>query len=388
MIVSIQILLIIGFGLYFYYNKNQFDTLLISLFVCKIIAAITFVFIYHNYFEGDLSQYIKLSDKWSKIGDDINLLFYNKGVDPYIIDYRPRQLLFGKLFYVIYRSSFSQIYLTAIIFVGISFVWLMESIKIVKKVVPEYRLSFLITLFLPTVLFWGSGITKELLCFPAFLYMILCSYSWIKKRGEKVGGPLLVISFLLIATLRYFYLPLFLVLVFTYLVQSYYKSMWFWLVAFSCCLLYVCFQDVLILQLQTKYINMLLYSNYHVMVAKSDIGGYITLTLQDDSFVSLFVAGIQSFKGLFFVTVKNTWTSLVSIENMLTLICGSIALLRLKKWIISKEVISIVLFIIVSAALFQLVSPNFGSLSRYRIVYWFFINWLIIQQFNFKPRYR
>ena len=37
-------------------------------------------------------------------------------------------------------------------------------------------------------------------------------------------------------------------------------------------------------------------------------------------------------------------------------------------------------FVFVSAGLFQLVSPNYGSLVRYRVVHWFFICWFVIEQ--------
>lgn len=378
MIFVFQIGLLVLFISYYIKNRVHFTGIVSLLLVAKIVAGCSFIYLYQVFFEGDLTTYIQLSKEWNALGDDLSLVLHNKGVDPHILAFRPRQLLFGKVFYLVYKVSWFNIYLSSLVFSLVSFPWILECIKIVKKHSFVRLEGFLLALFVPSILFWSSGITKEMLCFPAFLYFVFSMYDYFNDKINWRSFPFVVLSFLLVFNLRYFYVPLLLILFLSYLIPFYYKKILFWAVVLGGAVAYLVFQEVLIPQLQTKYIHMLIHNNYHMMALKGGEG--ITIDFKDDSTWSILKAMLQSFKGMFFVYWKSFWTVLTSIENILLATCVLWALIIKNTKKISREAIAIVVFVLVSAGLFQLVSPNYGSLVRYRVVYWFFVWWLVIEK--------
>ena len=84
----------------------------------------------------------------------------------------------------------------------------------------------------------------------------------------------------------------------------------------------------------------------------------------------------------------NIFSTIQSLENGLILIGILGLMIRWRKMKITKEVIVLIIFILITVMLINLVCPNYGSLSRYKVIYWFWLTFLVIHNLPFLKQIR
>lgn len=372
--IFVQIVFFALIASYFWFNRKLFENWICLVFSLKSIAALFFVWIYTNVYVGDLTEYLSLA-KNIKETEVCTFLFSDT-----INDLEPRKTFFSKIFLVLYTLSFKNIYLIAISFNTLSFLLIFESYKFLKVKGNEFKNTFFLAFLFPSVLFWVSGITKESIALPCFLYVLLLVYHFKKEDFLDLSKiVLLVLSIYVISQLRYFYLPFLLLFVFAFVLEKMYKKFYFWFVTLCLLSSYFYFQTSLPPQAQIIVLQELIYENYHAMVRLSGNSDYLHLSLKDSSLSSIVLAFCAALKGVFFITKDNVFSLLISVENIILFIFLLISLYidksknKAQFWIFT-------LLLILQGGFFTLVSPNYGSLSRYRVIYWFFLVWYVLEQ--------
>jgi uncharacterized membrane protein (UPF0136 family) len=370
------------FALYLYKNHNHLNRWTIVFLISRSTSSLLFIWVYTTFYKGDLSQYITISQDWSNHPLS-EIIFNSKHINSSILE-EPRMFFFAKIFHLIYTISFSNLFLTSLLFTSIGSVFLIESYKIVKSNNAKITQSFLIALCIPSIVFWSSGICKESLSFPAFIYLTLIIWSYLEKQKKDwkldyssiFTFTLLVLSLIIISKLRYFYFPFILLLLGIYALVNLKKQKLFWILLPLPIVLYFFFQNYLIPQLQFENLLELTYSNYHKIVQLSGNKNYMLIPYKNPDLWSLSKAYISAFKGVFFTSFSNIFISIISIENLIILTLIAINFKKLNK----KETLPLLITSIFFSAYFCLISPNYGSLSRYRIIYWFWWVWFCIEQ--------
>ncbi len=198
---------------YKYYTKGL---------LVKIIGAILFCLIYALYYKGgDTVNYYKgvlamiNAFKHSPIKYFIMILnpevkyarhlFWEAGLFPpsYMLK-DPRTLSVIKLSSVISLFGFGGFLATTIILSSLVYSWVWKLFEFMSIRYPSYQREINIAiLYLPSTIFWGSGIMKDTFTFAATCYMVYGLHQFFIRRKRLLKVLIqLIISFYLILTIK------------------------------------------------------------------------------------------------------------------------------------------------------------------------------------------
>lgn len=190
----------------------------------KVLAAVLFVVIFSYYYSngyiyGDAGNFLKDSkyiqlfayqDPWRFIqlmcGVDLDTDFFNNSIlaETNIWSYGENGDLMNdnrliiRINTLIHFVSFRNVYVHGLIFSFLSFTGLLLLIKAFKKWLKNIRITYYLLVLFPSILFWGSGITKEAVLIVAlglFFYGIL---KFIEKPSSKFALIAIVGTFMLL----------------------------------------------------------------------------------------------------------------------------------------------------------------------------------------------
>jgi hypothetical protein len=159
--------------------------LFVIVFSCKLLFAVIYAMVYQYYYKGgDTSYYfssaVNLNAEvkgnlwlWFKMvfypfnSLAIERQFFTT-ISPAFLDvdvnYFPVRLAS-----LINVFTFNTYINTSLVFSAISFIGIWRNFIVFEKLYPTLRKQFIISfLFLPSVLFWASGISKDTICYGAF----------------------------------------------------------------------------------------------------------------------------------------------------------------------------------------------------------------------------
>jgi len=370
MVISVLVLICFTVIYLVYRHRAEITVSWWNLLVLKIVAGLGYVLLYKLYYqEGDLFFYQDLANQFidNKAGYSLFNLFSN---DPVFLiqNQQPRTLLFAKIFTFVYVLCGQNIYLSSIVFSIFSASLLFLAFRVFPNGWNKTAWGY--ALFLPSIVFWGSGINKDTLSFPFFLVVFFLIINWV-DRGIGVRGLLLLgVSAVVLFKLRFFYLPLLTVFGFVYAAGKYWDKSIFWILAGLIVGVYLVGNRYLIPQLQPKYFLEILHISYRKMQMNSVPGSSMVLNFQENDGWSTLVAMIVSLKGMFFLRFDGFLTYFASFENLLVFTCVVSSLIISRKTL-SYQYFTILIFVLVSALIINVTTPNFGSLIRYRVFYWF-----------------
>jgi hypothetical protein len=340
----------------------------------KLLVPFVFVWVYQHLITGDLDFYTSLGLLWK----DYGVLEIWKAN---LLNHQPFQsnqftLFYARFFVFMARIAFDSVYLTVVVLSLLSAILYLGSYQVLKKHDLLLSNTFLLAALVPSILFWTSSSCKETLALPLFLLVLISSWHLLETKKEFLFfGTIILCALPFLAMLRYFYLPFLGFMFLLYLGIKFYKNTWFWVALVVLISSYALSDFWLLPHLQYPILLKLIYQNYLLLSNRSSSSAI--LDYSDSSLISLIWAFLQAYQYVFFITVKNFFSILISIENIV-----SLALLLFCLWSVSKKgftkvQIALAFWVFILAGLFVLVSPNFGSLCRYRVVYWFFIWWFI-----------
>lgn len=380
------LLLVIVFGIYVLNPKdNRWIWPMVGL---KVMAAVCYVGVYVHYYQtGDVFVYEQISIQWSRLASEeywymFKVFFLNEGVTQNLL-LQPRMLFFAKVFHLYYHAFFQNLYLVSIAMTLTGFVCWLGVYRILTNLMTPPRLLCWV-LFVPTVLFATSGINKETLCVPVFFYLALVIKRLLDQNPlSGLHWVLVPISLFVLYHLRYFYFPFLMLWTMCYAISKYSNDRRLWVYASCFVLLGIVFQFILPHKLQVGYFGEQMFSNYHALASKSPVTSYLDLYFPDPSIWSVVLAMLQSIKGSFFLDFHSVFSTIASLENVLVL--GALGY-----WFFYGDRLSVsgwlvLVVVVVMMAVLNTSTPNYGTLTRYRVIYWLPLIGIVLWEGTKKP---
>ncbi|MCZ8355603.1 MAG: hypothetical protein O9340_12765 [Cyclobacteriaceae bacterium] len=390
----------LGFYLNRLYLTETFKKLFLLSFAFHLISGMAVWFLYqYHYQNGDILFYIKdLQSVWLKFSHSPTEYFQflysdNNSLLP-LINQQERSLFFIKCISILHFISNGNIVLTQLFLSILSFVACWLCIKKLNTCFPNHELTFIISFsFIPSVLFWGSGLVKETVTLIFIYIIIICAlHLSFSKRKKQIHLFFLLLSGFMLFELRYFVFAIFfsfvlLLLLFHFVKSSHHKKK---IAIGSTLLLIITVISISFLHPNLHINNIIdvIIHNHKSVVDLSQPGDFMVFPQLDVDHWRLFLyLPFASFFGIlrpFLWESTNVLQFLSSLENTVFLLLIFYQIRRLptlwknanvKYWFI----LSIGYALSMSAVL-AISTPNYGSLNRYRIVFLpFLVFWLLYQ---------
>lgn len=390
----------LGFYLNRLYLTETFKKLFLLSFAFHLISGIAVWFLYqYHYQNGDILFYIKdLQSVWLKFSHSpteyFQFLYSDSNSLLPLINQQERSLFFIKCISILHFISNGNIVLTQLFLSILSFVACWLCVKKLNTCFPNHELTFIISFsFIPSVLFWGSGLVKETVTLIFIYIIIICAlHLSFSKRKKQIHLFFLLLSGFMLFELRYFVFAIFfsfvlLLLLFHFVKSSHHKKK---IAIGSTLLLIIAVISISFLHPNLHINNIIdvIIHNHNSVVDLSQPGDFMVFPQLDVNHWRLFLyLPFASFFGIlrpFLWESTNVLQFLSSLENTVFLLLIFYQIRRLpilwknanvKYWFI----LSIGYALSMSAVL-AISTPNYGSLNRYRIVFLpFLVFWLLYQ---------
>ena len=296
---------------------------------------------------------------------------------------QPRAMFLSKVTSLFGLLTADNYWMIALYFSAISFfsAWsLVQKInRLFEGVQPAAILSFL---FFPSVVFWSAGVIKESLAMAALFFLSLIFLKvWKREKLHWTEWLLMLTSLWLLWSLKYYYLAIFLPVVFTTLTLQYLLTKFTLKRLTSKVLLWFLIFTIPILLVSLLHPNFyyerfmeVVVSSYYEFQAISSPDDLIHYNALNATLLSLLKNSPWAlFSGLFrpFITeVSTAMQSFSALENLVLLTLTAGALTQIKKLVNSRHrllLFAIVMYSILLCIFLALSTPNFGTLSRYRV---------------------
>lgn len=264
----------------------------------------------------------------------------------------------------------------------------------VANTFPQARAAAIFgVLLFPSVVLWSSGIIKESLAMAGLFYLAyIVVRLWARERLNPLHLMGTAISLWFLWNLKYYYLAVFLpVTITTLLLQFLSKrisltqtapkiALWliiFMLPVFMVSLLHPNFDLRLVMQ-----VIVLNYNEYQAISASEDAIQYGSLqpTLLSMALNSPWALVSGLFRP-FLWEADNLMQVIAAIENLFLLVLSLNALRRLKSFFYSPYrlmAFQVVVYVVLLCVFLALSTPNFGTLSRYRVGFLPFLVTLLV----------
>jgi hypothetical protein len=380
-------------------HKNIF---LYSL-VWKMIftAALSYLFKYYFDYITDpqavFAQAKKVADHIVLHPDKtIEMLFFDKAPN---IDYSSQNRTFFLIKAVAILNFFtnSNYWLNSYWFSLICFLCTWQLAVVVHKhhrpVFPAYAISFL---FVPSVVFWSSGLLKETLAFAALCVLVRQLILFLQGRISL--WPALLAAYVLFK-IKFYVLGAFLLValpsVVVFLAQKkralHFKTKAVLFLG-SLAFIFLIFNTFSNFYFHATLPDLVYYN--HVMMLESNNVDYVFSELKEGQMTSFYPYILEAlWQGLFKplpYDADSLLLAFAALENTLCLVLGCYLFycIVLKKMSFSAWQLAVLLYVLMCAVCFGFSAPNWGTLARYKIVYSPFLYtillWTVIQNATIK----
>ncbi len=244
----------------------------------------------------------------------------------------------------------------------------------------------------PSVLFWASGVFKEAIAFP----LILLSFGFTLKLSDpKATSKMLYTTLLMICLVLLWYVKYFLVATaLTFIVglllhHFFSRFRWPDWACFLAALVMLAIPVGLLGQLHYN-LNIAnlwgaLFDTHQKLIANSNAEALVHFSLTSSWLSVVDDVPKALLSGLFFPLPWQAWSGLswiIAIENLILLVLLFIGIgkrfLNPQKLSWSKMHWWLIVYVVISALLIGLATPNMGTLARYKIVYMPFLVFLLL----------
>ncbi len=379
---------------------SQYALLYWFALAIKILAAVSLGLIYKfHYSAGDTWAFFDQATELSALAREnffeyLKVFFssYDASTVEHILYIHDRSAIFIKLISVFCLISHDSYWICSIYFALISFfaTWFLYR-QVVRLLVDSTKAAAVALFFFPSVVFWGSGLVKESLALSGiyFITAIFLKFAYHKKINWA-DWLLVLLSMIITWWLKYYWAAIFFVVILTSVVVILFRRsaplsngrivlMWLFFFLLICSLASFAHPNFYM----ERFLGVLV-SNHDQFVAISDpenIIGYYNLQPKLWSLLINSPWALLSgfFRPLFF-DATGILTLLYSIENFI-LLSLTISFLFSYKWdwwksksdrfnrseIYTIWLLPILIYCFILCILLAISTPNFGTLSRYRV---------------------
>jgi len=356
----------------------------------KVISGWLLGLLYFKYYGfGDTISYFKdgvllSSEAWTQPLGYLRMLL---GIDPisgeYVFLEDPRALFFTRLVSFVNLFCLDNYWTVSMYLSWLSFLAAWHLVRTMMQEYPARILAVVISLlFLPSVVFWSSGIIKESISLASlYLLAAIVLKLWKGRRlpiwNIVLGVPALIILW----KLKYYYVAAFGPVALTLLL---YRLVMFSKLRFTPrAAQLVVFAMLFILPLlfvtrlhpnfRPHRLFQVIVENYETYQRMSAPGDAVVFAgLQPTIGSMLTHAPAAVVAGLFrpfLVEAGNFLQALAAFENLLMLVLTASAFIRFRKWFKEFDALAFatIVYVIILAVLITLSTPNLGTLVRYRV---------------------
>ena len=395
--MSIFSLMLLGTFCFYFYRKVDHITFLAC--VIKVLAGISLGLIYKvHYGGGDTFQYFNeaktISDYIINHPARLIDIFFNtfqlKELSELLVfGGQPRALFFVKIVSIFYLLSGGNYWIIGAFLSVINFLGVHFLVSEICATFPGVKKAAIFSFyFLPTFVFWTSGLLKESLAIGALMFAvgIIIRFGRIKAFIDFKSWIALIISLDLLWQLKYFYAAVAIPVLCTVLIYkiTIENLRWRYVLTGLVFLLCVFFVSNIHYNLNLNHVLDVVYQNYQLGI--KDGNGIIFYGFDGSAFgfiINIPLALISGiFRPLIFET-DNLIQIIVAIENSIIMVLFVIGFWRshFKIRVKNVYVLAIILYSFSLAVLLAFASPNFGTLSRYKVAFWPFLVLLILNLF-------
>jgi hypothetical protein len=297
---------------------------------------------------------------------------------------QPRALFFGKVASLFCLLTRDQYLAVAWYFSMISFWSAWHVITLVSRHWPAARAAVVLALlYWPTVVLWTSGLIKESLAMAALYFLVATSLQvWLRQRLSVLTMGLAVLALWILWSLKYYYLAVFLPVACAALIMRCFllprmssagaiSKVLVWAALFI-------IPAIVLSQLHPnfypgRFLSVITenYKAFQLLSATNDMAHFPALKPTPGSVLRHSPAALLT--GLFRPWIWEAHTFfqvLAAIENMFLAVLIFMSLRHLRTLPVSPHrllVLSIVVYTVLLCVFLTLSTPNFGTLSRYRV---------------------
>jgi hypothetical protein len=390
LLISLHILIISSIA-YLLWRKHR-DPIFWPALIFKLAAGILVGLLYRYYYAtGDTWNYynsaVKLVEQIQENPGSSLRLFWT-GVSE---NEQPRSLYLEKWTAAFNLLNSNSYWITSLYFSLISFfgAWVLYR-TLITHFSNRRMEAALSILFVPSIVFWGSGIIKESLAIGTLYGLTACFLTWYFKRSLSLfsilGG---LFSFWILWNLKYYWVAVWFAVFIPVMACEILSTKvnwinrnpkWSWTL-----LLLVALVGVSLIRPNFYYNNLLavIVENHDAYVTISSTNDVIHYyNLQPNIWSMLINAPWALVSGVFRPFIWEVGTVLqaaASVENLTLLILFGVSLYKIKKKPISWNPLhlAIAAYILILAIFLALSTPNFGSLSRFKIGFTPFL-WFVL----------
>jgi hypothetical protein len=289
-----------------------------------------------------------------------------------------RNLFFGKILSVPIIFTQGNFWLTNIYLSLLNF---LAGLLLFKKLLEKYsdlKVQLLVSVFLlPSVQIWTSGILKESIL-VSFIYLIIVSLLYLSSSKMKlIPVSLIIVYCFFIFNIKYYVLPplLFgLIILFLGVIKrriNLTRYMEFGLSVMGI-LATMLLSSLLHHHLDLSIIPQSLHDNHQTIIYNSFSKNTFILSF-DPTWESIVVySPLSLITGLFrpLLSEGSIFNILYWIESMVAICFTCYSFCYWKRWRFSYVILAALAFILTLALFLPFATGNFGTLARYRVIYW------------------
>lgn len=374
--------------------------------IAKVVAGVCLGLVYIYYYQvGDTFGFFNDAQRVVNHYQDnpLNYLHFlwagneTFSIAAQLINIEERSMFMVKLLSLATLVSFDNYWVASVGFSIVSFLGCWYCLKKVNLHFPHGRIAAVISfLFIPSFLFWSSGVIKESMSIGA-LMVLAGSYIMVfaKDKVKWWEGILAIVAVWILWSLKYYWIALFLpsvlaTLIATKLVSRFVKNYnrisesIIWAILF-------CFIVLLASNIHPNFylsrFLLVIVDNYNAYSLASENDPAVHFSNLQASWTSIVANSPWAlFSGLyrpfifesstifqFFISIENTLLMLLSLYNLKFISSAWKSPYRLL-------VISTLVYIVLLAIFLTLSTPNFGTLSRYKVGFTPFLFFLVLYQ--------
>ncbi|MBX2942075.1 MAG: hypothetical protein KF860_07000 [Cyclobacteriaceae bacterium] len=374
-------------------QAREFRPIFLVGLIVKIAAGICVGLIYTYYYTaGDTFGFFKDGQTLAALfhkarGEYFNFLLWGDGSSEMVdalVNVQRRSLFLVKNLSVVSMVSFNNYWMSSIVFSIVSFLGCWYALNKFTIHFPEGKWAAIISLlFIPSFVFWSAGITKESLSIAALMFLTGFTIVIVSHGKSKSWEWIIaIVAVLYLWNLKYYWAALFIpaaivtillikvVIPYTQ-IRNKTLEIILWIILF--CFIILGVSNIHPNFYLSRFLNVVV-DNYNAYAIASENGPVVHFVNLQANWISILLNSPWAlFSGLFrpfIFEVFSVFQAAIAIENLVLL---TLCLYNVKHisnaWNSSNRllVISALVYIGLLAVFLTLSTPNFGTLSRYRI---------------------
>lgn len=338
-----------------------------SSLILKLVAGIILGMIFLDYY-----------------GSGDTLYFFDVATRPEAYAREPRTQFFIYLIRPLALITGSSYWITSLYLSLLSFVIIWYTVQIMCQLFPNRKFVFAMGfLFIPTVVFWSSGILKESIYFGAFALIVSITIAYYKDHRPSLYQLILTgVAFYVLFELKHYLFISALIFSSLLIAVKWYQQMNQRLRIGSILFLIAIGVSTQFVHpyLKIQRLSWTIHTINQAMHEKSREASSLDIVVEDDRWVSIFMAAPKAlYAGLLRPTIMDptpVWGWLHRIENGFLAFFMMLSLLLLPKGQVTIDRPLLVVsfgIILLLAIMLPLTSPNIGTLVRYKSIYFPFL---------------